>query len=311
MALSLLNILIFPGFLFLSIYGLLTEFIDRKLYARLQNRKGPPWFQPLADFIKLASKETIIPEEADKRMFRSLPIFALAAVSTAFLYIPIWGIKSLFPFEGDIIVILYLLTIPTITFALAGIHSTSLFATVGSFRTLTQFFAYEVPLFIAILGPAMLSGTWSLSGVTEFYSVNPLLALANLPGFIVAIIAVQGKLERIPFDTPEAETEIVAGAFTEYSGRLLAIFRMSIDIEMVVVAALLSAVFIPLYIPAVPVLGFIVFIIKTLIIVFISAVFRSVMARLRVEQMINFCWRYLAPAALFQILIDVILKGAL
>src|SRR5512137_108635 len=113
---ALFTLFVFPGFIFLSVYGLAIEFIDRKLYARLQNRKGPPWYQPLADFIKLASKETIIPEESDKRMFRQLPLFSLAAASTAILYVPVIGIRSAYPFEGDLIVVLYLLTLPTLTF---------------------------------------------------------------------------------------------------------------------------------------------------------------------------------------------------
>jgi NADH-quinone oxidoreductase subunit H len=146
MVLELINVLIFPGFLFLSMCSLVLEFVDRKLYARFQNRIGPPWYQPLADFIKLFTKETIIPAEADKGMFSMLPIVALTSASTAFLYIPIWGIHSLFPFNGDLIVVMYFLTIPTLTFALAGWDSTSLYSTLGSVRTLTQVFAYEVPL---------------------------------------------------------------------------------------------------------------------------------------------------------------------
>ena len=157
MLMSILEILIFPGFIFLSFYGLIIEFVDRKLYARFQNRVGPPFLQPLADFIKLVGKETIIPAEADKRWFKVLPVFALAAVTTAFLYIPVWKTTSLFPFNGDVIVVLYLLTIPTLTFFLAGWYSTSLFAAMGSVRTLTQLFAYEVPLFMAILGPALMA----------------------------------------------------------------------------------------------------------------------------------------------------------
>lgn len=308
MVMTIFYILVFPGFLFLSAYGLAVEFVDRKLYARFQNRKGPPWFQPFADFVKLISKETIIPAEADRRMFKSLPVFAMTAVLTASLYIPVWSTQSLFPFEGDVIVILYLLTIPTLTFFLGGWHSSSLYSTLGSVRVLTQLFAYEVPLLMAILGPALLAGTWSLSGVSAFYAANPIYALVNIPGFVAAMIAAQGKLERVPFDIPEAETEIVAGAFTEYGGRLLALFRMTIDIEMVVVAALVSAIFIPLF-SANPWLGFLFFVIKTLFVVFLLALFRSVMARLRIEQMVRFCWRVLTPLALVQILIDLIVKG--
>ncbi len=305
---AVFTMLIFPGLFFLMAYSLVVEFVDRKLYARFQNRKGPPWFQPLADTIKLMSKESIVPCEADRRWFKAMPVFALAAVATAFLYVPVWGTKSLLPFTGDIIVILYLLTIPTLTFFLAGWNSSSLYAALGSVRTLTQLFAYEVPLFVAILGPALLANSWSLSGIAQYYAEHPLMALVNLPGFAAALIAMQGKLERVPFDTPEAETEIVAGAFTEYGGRHLAIFRMAIDMEMVVLASILAAVYIPLF-SANPILGFVFYVIKTLAVVFLLAAFRSVMARLRIEQMVRFCWLYLTPITLGQLLLDLIVRG--
>jgi NADH-quinone oxidoreductase subunit H len=311
MLLSLFYIFIFPGFLFLSAYGLVVEFIDRKLYARFQNRVGPPWFQPLADFIKLIGKESIVPTKADKGMFRILPAFALASVSVAILYIPLWSTKSLFPFSADLIVMLYLLTIPTVTFFIAGWASTSLYATLGSVRTITQLFAYEVPLFMALLGPALLAGSWSVSEIAAFYHQHPLMALYNIPGFLVAVIAMQGKLERVPFDIPEAETEIVAGSFTEYSGRHLALFRMAIDIEMIVLVSLIAAIFFPLFATDNLALGIVIYLVKTIVLVFVLALIRSLMARLRIEQMVNFCWKYLAPLAILQIVIDLLVKGAM
>ncbi|MFA6549660.1 MAG: complex I subunit 1 family protein, partial [Candidatus Margulisiibacteriota bacterium] len=159
---ALFSILVFPGFIFLSVLGLFAEYFDRKLYARLQNRVGPPWFQPLADFIKLLSKSEIIPEEADRRMFVLAPVFALAATATAFLYIPLWSASSLFSFQGDLIVVLYLLTIPTLTFFLGGWYSRSLYATIGAIRSITQLFAYEIPLLLGVLAPALLASSWSL-----------------------------------------------------------------------------------------------------------------------------------------------------
>lgn len=301
--------LVFPGFVFLSGYGMVCEWVDRKLYARFQNRIGPPWYQPEADFIKLMAKEEIIPEKADPLMFRALPIFAMAAVLTAFLYIPIWGAKAAYPFDGDLVVVFYLLTIPTLTFFLAGWHSTSLFATLGSVRNLTQLFAYEVPLLISLLGPAVIAGTWSISGIAEFFARHPQYILLNLLGLIVSLIALQGKLERVPFDIPEAETEIVAGSLTEFSGRLLGIFRLAVDLELVVAATLISAVFLGGSFGLHPVLGFILFVIKTLLVVALLALFRSIMARIRIEQMMRFCWRYLAPFALLQLLINILVKS--
>ena len=119
----LFHILIFPGFLFLATAALLAEYVDRKLCARLQNRVGPPWFQPWADFIKLLAKENLVPELADRPMFAATPLVALTSVVTALMYIPIWKPTALFAFKGDAIVVLYLLSIPTVAFFLGGWYS--------------------------------------------------------------------------------------------------------------------------------------------------------------------------------------------
>jgi len=233
---TLLALMIFPGFVFMAAVGMAGEFVDRKLYARLQNRVGPPWFQPLADFIKLLSKEELIPEVADPFIFKAMPVLALASAATAIIYIPIWGPSALYSFEGDAVVVLYLLTIPTLAFFLGGWYSKSLYAGIGSVRTLTQLFAYEVPLFMAIFAASIPAGSWSLSKIAAFYAEHPVYSLLNLLGFGVAVVTLLGKLEKVPFDIPEAETEIVGGTFTEYSGKLLAFLRLTIDVESVVAA---------------------------------------------------------------------------
>lgn len=308
---ALFSILIFPGFLFVSVFGLIAEFIDRKLYARMQNRVGPPWFQTFADFVKLLGKEDIVPSAANRRMFTWAPLFALASVVTVYLYIPLWKAESLFAFNGDIIMVLYLLTVPTLAFFIGGWYSTSLFSRIGSVRAVTQLFAYEVPLFMSILAAALLADTWSLADIVIFYSAHPVYTLFNLAGFAIAVVALLGKLEKVPFDIPEAETEIVAGAFTEYSGRRLAILRLTIDIEMVVGASLLVAVFFPFGFVLGPVLGFTVFMIETVAVIALLSLLRTVVARLRIDQMIDFCWKILVPLALFQLLLNLILKGVL
>lgn len=306
----LIQMLIFPGLLFLSVYSLVFESLDRKMVARLQNRQGPPLYQPLADFLKLLGKEVIIPEGAEKKIFPVLPVVAFAATAAAFLNVPTYKITAIFSFEGDLIVLLYLLTLPTLTFFLAGWYSTSLYATVGSVRVLTQLFSYEVPLFMALLAPALLAGTWSLSGLAQYYSQNPLYVLLNIPALVVAVVACQGKLERVPFDLPEAETEIVSGAFVEYSGRLYAIFRLVADAELVVVSSIIAAVFLPFY-SGNPLGGLGLYVLRTLVVLFVLALFRAVMARVRIEQMVQFCWRYLTPLAIFQIVLNLIMRGVL
>jgi NADH-quinone oxidoreductase subunit H len=308
---ALFFILIFPGFLFVSVLGLWAEFIDRKLYARLQNRVGPPWFQTFADFIKLLGKEDIVPCAANPRMFGLAPIFALAATVTAFLYIPLWNREVLFSFNGDIIMVLYLLTIPTLAFFIGGWYSTSLFSRLGSVRCVIQLFAYEVPLFMSILAAALLANSWSLEEISLFYTRHPQYCLFNLTGFAVSMVALLGKLEKAPFDIPEAETEIVAGAFTEYSGRLLALLRLALDVEMVVGAALFTAVFFPFGEAFGALTGFVFFIAKIIMVIALLSLMRTVVGRLRIDQMIDFCWKYLVPLALLQLMLNLILKGAL
>ncbi len=309
MLLTLFNILIFPGLLFLCACAFVVEYLDRKFYARLQNRVGPPWFQPVADFIKLIAKEEVIPAAANVRMFSVAPLVAFSASITAFFYIPLWKINPLLSFTGDIIVVLYLLTIPTLAFFIGGWYSTSLYARIGAVRTVTQMFAYEVPLFISVLAVALLADSWSLSEMALFYAGHPWLWLVNLMGFAISLVALLGKLEKAPFDIPEAETEIVAGIFTEYSGKLLAILRMSISIETIVGASLLAAVFLPFGLALSPAAGFCVFIIKILFVVLLLSLLRAVFARLRIDQMIDFCWKCLVPLALAQLLLNLVLKG--
>ncbi|MCK9614119.1 MAG: NADH-quinone oxidoreductase subunit H [Candidatus Omnitrophica bacterium] len=308
---QLFSLLIFPGLLFVSVSSLFAEFLDRRIYARLQNRIGPPWFQPFADFIKLLAKEEIIPRDANPRMFKMMPIFAFASAVCAFLYIPLYKTHSLFYFDADLIVVLYFLTIPTLAFFIGGWYSTSLYARIGSVRSLTQLFAYEVPLFIGILSAAVLANTWSISELSIFYGRHPFYWLFNLIGFGVSLIALLAKLEKGPFDIPEAETEIVAGSFTEYSGRHLAFLRLTLNVEMVVGSALLAAVFLPFGYEFGPVIGFLIFLCKIIFIIALLSLSRTVFARMRIDQMINFCWKYLVPFAFFQLLLNLILKGVI
>ncbi|MGC8746976.1 MAG: complex I subunit 1 family protein, partial [Candidatus Saccharicenans sp.] len=268
--------------------------------------------QPIADFFKLMSKEDIVPERADKGMFSALPAFGLAIVSTAMLLIPVWNYQlsqpSLISFNGDLIVLLYLLTLPTFIFFLAGWSSTNLFSTIGATRVLTMLFGYEVPLFLAVLSPAILANSWRLAEIAAFYRQRPWLMLVNLLGFVIALISVQAKLERTPFDIPHAETEIVGGTFTEYSGKKLALFRLMLDVELVVASALLATVFLGGF-PGGFWLGLLNFIIKTLVVIFILSLIRATTSRIRVDQVVSFSWRYLAPLAALQLLIVILVKG--
>ncbi len=307
----LFHIFVFPGLLFLFFAGFLVEYIDRKLYARFQNRIGPPLFQPFADFVKLTAKEEVVPEDADVAIFKLMPLVAFTSCITAFLIIPMWTTSTPFSFSGDLIVVLYLLTLPTLSFFLGAWYSKSLYSMVGAVRSITQLFAYEIPLFLGVLTPALLADSWSMREITEFYAAHPWYWLFNLVAFGVSFIALMGKLEKVPFDIPEAETEIVAGSFTEYSGRLFAFIRMTLNIELIAGSALLAAVFMPwgMHLPLYATIP--LFFAKILLIVILVALMRTLLARFRIDQMITFCWKYLAPVAFIQILATLVIKGAL
>jgi len=317
---TLLYLLVYPGLLFLFFYSTFAEWFDRKMYARMQNRIGPlhtgryGLLQPIADFIKLMAKEDIVPEKADKGMFSALPVFALAIVCTAAMYMPVWHFEisqiTFNSFPGDLIVVVYLLSLPTLIFFLAGWHSTNFFSMIGGVRVLTMLFGYEIPLMLAVLSPAILAGSWRLAEIAQFYQARPLLLLPNILGFVIALICLQAKLERVPFDIPHAETEIVGGTFTEYSGKKLAFFRLLSDIEMVVGAGLIAAIFMGGF-PGGLIWGLIYFIIKTLIVIFLLAALRAATGRIRIDQMVHLSWRYLAPLAVLQLLITIIIKGFL
>jgi NADH-quinone oxidoreductase subunit H len=315
---TILYLLVYPGLLFLLVYSTLCEWIDRKLYARMQNRYGPLHtgragiLQPVADIIKLLAKEDIVPEEADKGMFSALPVFALAIVCTSALYLPLWhyspAATSFNSFTGDLIVVAFLLSLPTLIFFLAGWHSTNIFSTIGGVRVLTMLFGYEVPLMLALLAPAILADSWRIAEIAAFYQGHPALMLINIIGFFIALIALQAKLERVPFDIPHAETEIVGGPLTEYSGRKLAFFRLLTDVEMVVGSGLIAAVFLGGF-PGGLFWGLIWFVIKTVFVIFLLAAMRATFSRIRIDQMVAFSWRYLAPLGVLQILISILFKG--
>jgi NADH-quinone oxidoreductase subunit H len=299
---ALLSIMFFPAGMTLILSGMLYEWADRKLVARFQNRIGPRWFQPLADTIKLLTKEEIQPQGINSLLFYGLPILALTGALTAALYSPILGLAPVYSFPGDLIVTLYLLSLLTMCMGLAGWNGSSRFSLIGATRALTQLFAYEAPFLLALLGPAIAAGSWVIKDVSV-YAESHWMIFTQPVGFLIALIGLMGKLELPPFDAPEAETEIVAGALTEYSGRGLALFHIGKSVELVVAVSLVTAFYLggigtPIF-----------FLLKTLVIVLLMAMLQAMLTRLRIDQTVGMWWRFGALLALFQILLLVLLKG--
>jgi NADH-quinone oxidoreductase subunit H len=304
---ALFNLLVSPGFGFLFACALLFQWIDRQVVARLQARVGPPWYQPLADLIKLLAKEDILPVGAHELACTALPMVSLAAVLTAAMYIPI-GPWSAAAFEGDLIVVLFLLSIPALAYFLAGWLSGSVFSVVGGNRSLLQYFSYEVPFLMALSGPAILSGSWSISQ-TAAQQHTIWLVLVQPLGFFLALTGLIGKLKRAPFDIPKAKSEVGAGPLTEFSGRKLALWQISIHIKTVVGIFLLVNIFLGGGGNGPPVLAGLVFGAKSVLVLLVLSLVDVLYARLRIDQLVALGWRVLAPLALVQML-SVILMGA-
>lgn len=299
---NLTEVALFPGGLFLLLAGLAYEWVDRKLLAQLQNRVGPRWFQPLADIMKLLAKEEIIPFGVNRFLFSGLPIVALAGAMTAGLFIPLMGLPPVISFAGDLIVTIYLLSLLTLCIGLAGSNTTDRFSVIGAIRTLTQLVSYEAPFLLAMLGPAAAAGSWQISEITATTSTGWLL-LSQPLGFVVALIGLMGKLELPPFDAPEAETEIVAGALTEYSGRGLALFRLGKGVEMVLGLALIAAFYLG------GTAGPLSFLLKTLLLLLVVAGVQALLTRLRIDQTVGLWWRYGMLLVLLQWFIVIIAQG--
>jgi NADH-quinone oxidoreductase subunit H len=308
----LFHVFVFPGFLFLVAFGLFASWVDRKLIAKMQNRVGPPITQPFADLIKLLAKEDIVPEHANKAMFAAAPLVAFAGVIASAIYIPMWSFEAVNSFTGDLIVVIYLLTLPAFALFLGGWYSTNPFATIGATRVLSQLFGYEVPFFLAALGPAVAANSWSISDITFAQADGDWLIVAAPLSFAVAMIALIGKLERVPFDIPQAKTEIVTGPEVEYTGRRLAVWKLTFITETIVGAALIAALFLggPHFwgIPfdqmapwLAGLVGMIVLGVKIMLVVFFLSLTQAALARIRIEQMVQWCLLWLGIPALINL----------
>ena len=298
----LVALLLFPGGLFLLFSGTVYEWADRKLVAQFQNRIGPRWFQPVADVVKLLAKEEIVPDGVNPVLFHGLPVVALVGTLTAALYVPMAGLIPSYSFTGDLVVTLYLLSLMTLSMGLAGANTIDRFSLIGATRALTQLFSYEAPFLLALLGPAIAAGTWRIGMVDVYAHGHWWLVLTQPIGFLVALVGLMGKLELAPFDSPEAETEIVAGPMTEYSGRGWALFRIGRDVELFVGLTLVASFY----------LGGLAnpteFVLKTGALLVVTAGLQSLFCRLRIDQTVGLWWRIGILCALAQLFLLILLR---
>ena len=293
------KLLIFPGFGFLWGCALLSEWFDRRLMARFQGRVGPPLLQPLADFIKLLGKEDLLPAGVHEKTMAALPIVSLAACLTASLYIPIAGVSAA-SFEGDLIVVLFLLSLPSILYFLAGWSSIGVYSILGGNRALLQLFTYEVPFLMALSGPAILSKSWSISRIMMHQSTTVWGIFVQPVGFLLALVGLIGKLKRDPLDIPKATSETAGGPLTEFSGRKLAIWHLTNQIQTVVGIFLLVDTFLGGGVLRSAGLTAILFFVLAGLILTSLSMTSAMYARMRIDQYANLGWKRLIPLSLLQ-----------
>ena len=302
----IVNILIFPGGLFAILLGLLFTGVDRKIYARLQRRVGPPIYQPYIDMIKLSQKETLIPKTANKTVFRIAPLIGFAGMLAAIAIIPITGIYSGLYKSGDLLVLLYLLSTPALALMIGASASGSPYGSVGLSREMTMVLAYEVPLLVVFLTVGMRVGmatggnaAFSLSSIVNFQLEKGALLfdLPMLPAFLAFLCCIPGTIGVVPFDIPEAETEVAEGPLLEYSGSGLAMYKMTGGLKILVLSALATALFFPTGIGSFWLVNLLWFVFKCAVVSFFTiTLVRATRARMRLDQAFKFY--LLVPTAL-------------
>ncbi|MFA5389225.1 MAG: complex I subunit 1 family protein [Candidatus Omnitrophota bacterium] len=297
----LFNFIVFPGLIFTAIAGLFVSWVDRKVTARIQWRKGPPWYQPLADIVKLSIKEISVPKQASRELFFLSPMIGLSAVTLVSTLVWLANIGPVSKgFSGDIIVIVYLLTMPAIAVIAGASASGNPLASLGASREIKMVMAYELPFIISLLVPVIKShGLLRLSDIINYQAVNGpfITSLSGIIAFIVMIFCMQAKLGMVPFDAGEAETEIMAGTYIEYSGMLLAIFKITKAMLMVILPLFLITLFwqgmafAELW--------------KYVILLVVIILIKNTSPRVRIDQAVRFFWGKMTLLSILAVLLAV------
>jgi NADH-quinone oxidoreductase subunit H len=312
----------------IAVYALYATYAERKISAFMQARLGPmrvgPWglLQPLADAIKLLTKEDLAPDKADLYTFKFAPFISVAAAFIVFAVIPFapdWGVIT--DINIGLLFVLSISSVGVLALILAGWSSNSKYALMGALRSSAQMISYEVSMGLSIIGALMFSRTLSLSGIVSGQQTDGIWFLLYQPlGFLTFLISGIAENNRAPFDLPEAESELVAGFHTEYSGMRWSLFFMAEYAAMVVVSAIATTLYLGgWYFPFVfrlteangyhtlyVIVSLLVFLAKVTVLLYLYFWLRWTLPRFRYDQLMDIGWKWLIPTALVNIVLTAI-----
>lgn len=291
-------------------------YFERKIIGWMQGRIGPnrvgPWglLQSVADVAKLLMKEDIVPAKADRTLFLIAPLITYVPAFMVLAIIP-YTATHLFTAEINVGILYYiaLSAISVIGVVLGGWASNNKYSIIGGLRSAAQMISYEIPLAMSMLGVVIMAGSLNLVKIVEAQQAFPYVwyVVPQFLGFIVFMISATAELNRTPFDLPEAESELVSGYFTEYSGFRFAFYMLAEYVYIIAMAGLAAALFFGGWSgPLLP--GWIWYVIKASAFIFFMFWLRATMPRIRVDQLMGFSWKVLIPLALLNIVITAIVK---
>jgi NADH-quinone oxidoreductase subunit H len=286
---------------FISVAAMFLIWWERKISAHIQARFGPMrvggwhgWAQSIADGIKLLLKEDIIPARADRPIFILAPMVVFASSLAAYVVIPFGPGLIVQDLNIGILYIIAISSLGVVGIIMAGWSSNNKYAALGALRSAAQAVSYEVPLVVSLLSPLLIVGSLSMTKIVEAQYV-PFIVVQPL-AFLIYFTCAVAETNRLPFDIPEAESELVAGFHVEYSGMRFAIFFLAEYANMFVVCAIATTVFLGGWKgPLLPPVAW--FLIKTFFLLFVMMWLRWTLSRVRVDQLMNVAWKVLLPLA--------------
>jgi len=296
-------------FTFLAVVAaMLGVLLERKIGGWIQSRLGPKHVGPqgllqtVADTVKLLQKEHIAPRAADAAIFNTAPLIVAVAGLLDWIVIPFGPNLVVRDLNIGVVFFAAMASLTVVGILVGGFASNNKYSLLGGLRSASQMISYELPLAAALIAVAMQAGTLSTLGIVNAQAQRGWFVFLQFPAFVIFLIAATAEVNRVPFDLPEAESELVAGYFSEYTGMRFALFQLGEYAEMFAMAAMATTLFLGGW--RGPVLPPVIwFLLKMYLIVFLLMWTRWTFPRLRLDQLLNLSWKLLLPAGLIWILI--------